>query len=1238
MRGSEELGVDLLGPRPRDSLVSVPIKKRKCYFIRSPSPPPKKDEPPISELETPVLGISQADRNANLSNEKPIGLTLQHSDFSFTSSSKVELACKGKVNSEGGSTSRQVAANSGFFSQKEPFGQSIVEETIEGKPIMDNKSAFIGVSGNTELLSALEEPPRLRIEGQNVGGSCPKQEKLYQSPQVLVESCFDIHCGKLNDPTVSEEQDNVQTKGKLIKSEADRTDLHEQRSRWDLNTTMDNWEGSSSRDLSLNPAADGMNVLGPSQIYDIKPFLCSKEMQDSNIASRKFIHDGSKDSKRSFDFLSRFNQEAACSYTKQTLMNGGLDGSTSEKVMLTGITPFVECKPIKSEQFELGGRGDFKTVECCNQIIYLRTPKAEASDGISQEWDVAGKNLMSKNPGGIKVEPVEGSSEVCLNAAEGSPHLPDIHKLTPELPVSGEVAQKASETVFRASDLVPDTTESVVTQHTLDASQRMCSEVAYDVVHVDSAAVSGAAESDDEKINLFADIHEDDTDGSVTESDNSPNVGTVKRQTNDNNNDDDFEDGEVREPLLNDTAVEGICREGEMGRVSKGNLDNKEGCGDPGDSGVLISSKAEYAESATKNPMETISAPCTGGDDSALCIKKKEQCSSTDPSLKKSSATAGSTAASGKKRSIKIIKKAPSGFSEQKKQGSGGLETTSDQAVSATTSHETITDDGKENNTRKQDGIDSSSDMGRVNDSNLSKTDPSARVDEATRIDRSRFFNLSKASNGLSPGRMRSIHDVPKVLQTESVRTSHTSVRVDELHPRGTRDESCMDGNRKFVRGRNLDHLTGNSGPDYMHKKRRVDNSLETLRFDQDSGHDFASRNYSDSSGARFPRPRNNVAAPQRGGPAIPPDGNLVTSGKAWRKHIHDELESSCHLPFRRRSPCGREGPIALGGARVVQRPPRVISPDRCINRGRPDMVLVRREEKFMRDMPDDMMNPLLSHSRPEYQQVHDPFIRRESRFSPGQRHDYVRVPRICSKSPPRSRTRSPPSWPSPSRSPDLFNGHPEQLLRRSPPVFRGERMRSPHQRPCFADAVMVRRPGSPPRIPHLPGEMRKIGPSRPFVLTRSPSGRILQRSTRRFNMIDSQERVVENDEYFEPMQSDLIHEFVGDDCVSDRRKFRERIEPQPIRTFRPHDEGVDVERFSYHEDGSRPYRFRPEDDGEFHNRNNPREFEERIGNRLGNPRRPRNLEEKQNDRFRGPAEWGEASFNDAARQRRGRF
>lgn len=449
-----------------------------------------------------------------------------------------------------------------------------------------------------------------------------------------------------------------------------------------------------------------------------------------------------------------------------------------------------------------------------------------------------------------------------------------------------------------------------------------------------------------------------------------------------------------------------------------------------------------------------------------------------------------------------------------------------------------------------------------------------------------------------------------------------------------SRDEGSMDVNRKFVRGRNIDRITGNSGPGFMHKRKWVDNSSETLQCDQD----FASKNYSTLAGARFSRPKNiDVGAAaefQRGGHAIASDGNLVTSGKAWKKHMHDELESSRHLPFRRRSPCGREGPVALG-ARVVPRPVRVNIPDRCVGRGGPDMVVVRREEKFMRELPDDMMDPLLSHSRSQYQRVHDPFIRRERSFSPVQRHDFLHVARLCSKSPPRSRTPSPCSWPSPIRSPDRFNGHPELLLRRSPPVFRGERVRSPHQRPCFADAMMVRRHGSPPHMPHLPDEMRKIGPSRPFILTRSPSGRILRRSIRRFNMIDSQERA-EGDEYFGPMQSDHLHEFVVDDCVSDRRKFRERCEP--VRSFRPHDEGGDIERFRYREDGSRPYRFRPGGDVEFHNRENPREFEERIINRLGNSRRPRILGEKQDERLHGPEWGGEASFNDAPRLRRGRF
>lgn len=186
----------------------------------------------------------------------------------------------------------------------------------------------------------------------------------------------------------------------------------------------------------------------------------------------------------------------------------------------------------------------------------------------------------------------------------------------------------------------------------------------------------------------------------------------------------------------------------------------------------------------------------------------------------------------------------------------------------------------------------------------------------------------------------------------------------------------------------------------------------------------------------------------------------------------------------------------------------------------------------------------------------------------------------------------------------------------------------------------MVRRHGTPPHMSQMPDDLRKMGPfrrehdhPRPFILNRSPSGRILQRNTRRYDMIDPRERV-EGDEYYGPMRSGRFNDIVIDECVDDRGKFQRG----PIRSFRPNDVGDD-EEFYYREDDPRPRRFCPEADAVFHERGNPRDPERRVMNRLGNPRRPRSVEEQVDDnRYSGGQEWGEASFNGAVRRKRGRF
>lgn len=410
-----------------------------------------------------------------------------------------------------------------------------------------------------------------------------------------------------------------------------------------------------------------------------------------------------------------------------------------------------------------------------------------------------------------------------------------------------------------------------------------------------------------------------------------------------------------------------------------------------------------------------------------------------------------------------------------------------------------------------------------------------------------------------------------------------------------------------------------------MHMKGRVHNNLDA-RWDPDC--EFSSRRYSSPTGARFLRAKNiatvDAAEHEDSGHIIAPDG-VINPRRSWRRPIHEKLESFRRPPFERGSPVVGEAPMPLR-LQMVRRPLRIISPDRCISRGDPDMVIVRHEEKLMRDLPDEMIDPLLP-PRSQYQRVHNPFVRRERSFSPVE----MSPPRPC----------SPCSWPSPGRSPDQFDVHPELFLRGSQPAFRAERMRSPHQRPCFTDAIMERRHGTP-LIPQLSDEMRMMGPLRdhdrvqPFILNRSPSGRILQRSTRGFDMIDSRDRV-EGDEYYGPLHSGQFNELVVDGCVSDRRKYRERS--RPIHSFRPNEVG-DIERFRLHDNSYRPHKSHPGADAEVNEkefRSSPRDFKPYVNNRIGNPRRLRSVDEYgDNDSFRGEKS-GEANLNDTVGLKRGR-
>lgn len=434
-----------------------------------------------------------------------------------------------------------------------------------------------------------------------------------------------------------------------------------------------------------------------------------------------------------------------------------------------------------------------------------------------------------------------------------------------------------------------------------------------------------------------------------------------------------------------------------------------------------------------------------------------------------------------------------------------------------------------------------------------------------------------------------------------------------------------VDSNQKYSRERHQDRSPRNSRFNFTRGRGRNTSRLDTRHGDRESDHDFNSEFYNVQTGFHVTRHSKYASSVSDADLEyrtynIAQDVAFVGSGRGGRKPLNDEGPIIQRIPSRRRSP-GRGR-----GIHMVQRIPRNISPSRCIGEDGTEMVGLRHGEKFMRDFPDDSIDPRFTRPQPSYEGIDGHFARGNRTFSSVQRRGFR------SKSPVNSRTRSPGQWSSPRRrSPDGF-GHPGLTHRRSP-FYRMERMRSPNH-PCFSGDVVVRR-----------NDMRDMdsgrdhGHPRTVIPSRGPPGRIDLRN-RRFDVIESQDRP-DGDNYFGgPMHSGQLHELAGDGNVDERRRFGERR--GPIRAYRSPYNDADGGNFHLnHEDGPRPFRFCPDNDAEFHERGNlrEREFDRRIKNQPGNaPRRMRSIEEQESNYRHSGQLWHDDGFDDLSRVKRKRF
>ncbi|KAF3974235.1 hypothetical protein CMV_002413 [Castanea mollissima] len=312
----------------------------------------------------------------------------------------------------------------------------------------------------------------------------------------------------------------------------------------------------------------------------------------------------------------------------------------------------------------------------------------------------------------------------------------------------------------------------------------------------------------------------------------------------------------------------------------------------------------------------------------------------------------------------------------------------------------------------------------------------------------------------------------------------------------------------------------------------------------------------------------------------------------------HVVSENGSHRSLRSRSPVGRDEAF---GMRVDVRPGREISPYRRVTLGRGRSV--RYGPQVDGRGPRGRYGPLPGNFRDSFNHSHPP-TRRERSFSPIERRGNTHAHQFCTKSPSRSRTRSPISGNSGFRQ-------------RSKSPFRSEirmqRQRSPYQRPGFlADHVvglrsMRRGRGSPPHNSRWIGDRREgVGHFREHGYNQRTS--VIDR---RFDQHDRFE-LVDAPRSYRPLYSGRLSDMDGVGRGSLRYGGNNDERRKHVYKYRPGNAGVrndmdePIKRIRYNVEGFVARNSRYQDNDDFHSRGNPKDFNRGgIDSRIGDiPRR----------------------------------
>ncbi|KAJ6901990.1 hypothetical protein NC651_019701 [Populus alba x Populus x berolinensis] len=433
--GNEETGVKPLAQQSSLNIAGVPIKKRR--FIWPPSPPPEEQSVPLLGNDSAQKEPGSTSKESTPSNSS-VAASSDLSDpvkNSVAEENKNRLDSIVQVNAENCSGVKVEAQNLATHSD------SLAKFGKQEKPVVEEKSAnTLLISAKTELNLESNKGPRLNVGKEICSQKILEGKCKSEMPIASVTSQFSLGLKEHNVSSLecysndgSQNNENVGAvslnlslsegeTGVLHKMDnilaTDSTDVFANRSNWDLNTTMDTWDGSSSYEHAAQETADGWNRVGVkcdsttgivgTGMSNGKQLLDSSECKSSfpqtfsgcaKYTSEDSLHLRLSPSFPSFN-LSQEHSSSSANKESCIIPNISLPGS----LLSAGNATVANCRSIKSEPFDGSPKHDFRGAKVNPFDFFVKRELVEKGSLEASKSSASG-SLKLVGHGFIKPEP-----------------------------------------------------------------------------------------------------------------------------------------------------------------------------------------------------------------------------------------------------------------------------------------------------------------------------------------------------------------------------------------------------------------------------------------------------------------------------------------------------------------------------------------------------------------------------------------------------------------------------------------------------------------------------------------------------------------------------------------------------------------------------------------------------------------------------------------------------------------